>query len=109
MENYAKFESNLHQENDPAQPNIDPVPDVKHQEKINQIEKDLNTKILEITMVIKDHYPELSKYLDEMLITIPDEQHAGMTLDPLLSYYESLVSMVAKYQAEHQKTENENK
>jgi hypothetical protein len=37
--------------------------------------KQLNTDILQITMLIKDKYPELSKYLLEIHETIPDEIH----------------------------------
>jgi hypothetical protein len=37
-------------------------------------ENELNEKILKITMRIKEQYPELSKYLNEMPITIPDEK-----------------------------------
>ena len=34
-------------------------------------EKQLNSEILEITMKIQDQFPELSKYIAEMPITIP--------------------------------------
>lgn len=63
--------------------------------------KDLNSKILNITMTIKDHYPELSKYLDEMPVTIPTEKNPKMTLKNLSQYYESLNSMLNKYLLEH--------
>ncbi len=47
--------------------------------KVNfaQIENDFNSRIMEITMIIKDKYPELLKYLDEMPITIPTEKKSG--------------------------------
>ena len=64
-------------------------------------EKDLNSKILKITMTINDHYPELSKYLDEMPVTIPNEKNPEMTLKNLSQYYESLNSMLNKYSLEH--------
>lgn len=64
-------------------------------------EKNLNSKILKITMTIKDHYPELSKYLDEMPVTIPTEKNPKMTLKNLSQYYESLNSMLNKYLLEH--------
>ena len=35
-------------------------------------EKELNDAILKITMKIRNDYPELSKYLSEMPVTIPD-------------------------------------
>jgi hypothetical protein len=64
-------------------------------------EKDLNSKILKITMTIQNHYPELSKYLDEMPVTIPTEKNPKMTLKILSQYYESLNSMLNKYLLEH--------
>jgi hypothetical protein len=64
-------------------------------------EKDLNSKILKITMTIKDQHPELSKYLDEMPVTIPDEKHPDITLKNLKEYYDSLNSMLNKYILEH--------
>ena len=40
-------------------------------------ENDINSKILKITMKIRDQYPELSKYIEEMEETIPDEKNPG--------------------------------
>ena len=64
-------------------------------------EKDLNSKILKITMTIKDKYPELSKYIEEMSATIPDEKNPEITLKNLTTYYDSLNSMLNKYILEH--------
>ena len=36
---------------------------------------ELNEEILEMTMNIRNNYPELSKYLEEMTITLPDDKH----------------------------------
>ena len=69
-------------------------------ETYQEIEKDLNSKILKITMDIKDNYPELSKYLEEMPVTIPDEQNPDITLKNLSSYYDSLNSLLNKYNLE---------
>jgi len=71
----------------------------------DQIENDLNAKILKITMRIKDFYPELSKYLEEMPVTVPSENDPEITFNNLKSYYESLNSMLNKYKVEHPKTE----
>ncbi len=60
-------------------------------------EKDLNSMILKITMTIKEKYPELSKYLDEMSVTIPDEKNPEITRKNLKAYYDSLDSMLKKY------------
>lgn len=62
-----------------------------------ETKKDLNLKILNITMEIKDQFPELSKYLEEMQETIPDQKHPEITLNNLKTYHDSLIVMVNKY------------
>lgn len=62
-----------------------------------QIEKDLNAKILKITMTIKDNHPELSKYLEEMPDTVPSDSDPEITLNHLRTYYESLNSLLGKF------------
>ncbi|MDA3943839.1 MAG: hypothetical protein PF694_09925 [Bacteroidetes bacterium] len=71
----------------------------KHKD-FEQIENDLNAKILKITMKIKDHYPELSQYLEEMPVTVPAENNPEITLKQLNTYYESLISLLKKYKVE---------
>ena len=61
------------------------------------LEKDLNLKIVRVTTEIKDHYPELVKFLEEMPVTIPDEQNMEITLKNLKSYYDSLTSVLNSY------------
>ncbi len=70
-----------------------------------QIVNDLNSKILKITMRIKDDYPELSQYLEEMPVTVPTENDPEITLNHLKSYYESLISMLNKYKVDYPKIE----
>ncbi len=72
----------------------------------DKIEKDLNSKIMKITMVIKDKYPELVKYLDEMPVTIPVEKKQEITLKNLGGYYEALNSLLTKYKLERPNIEN---
>jgi hypothetical protein len=67
----------------------------------DEMEHDLNTKILKITMEIKDHYPELTQYLEEMPVTVPSEKDPEITLNQLKSYYESLKTLLNKYKVEH--------
>lgn len=62
-----------------------------------QMEKDLNSKILEITMKINDQYPELTQYLEEMPVTVPSENDPEISLNQLQSYYDSLNSILNKY------------
>lgn len=64
-------------------------------------EKDLNAEILKLTLKIKDQYPELSKYIEEMPVTIPDEKHPEITPNNLKAYYDSLTSLLNKYILEH--------
>jgi len=71
-------------------------------------EKELNEKILQITMKIKDNFPELSKYIEEMHVTIPDEKNPEITLDNLHTYYQSLNIMLRKYILEHPVNAKEN-
>lgn len=70
-----------------------------------EIEKDLNSKILKVTMTIKEQYPELSEFLEEMPETIPSEENAEITLKNLSAYYESLNSMLNKYKVDYPKIE----
>lgn len=86
---------------------IEPVIDGQNLDKHlahELIEKDLNSKILKVTMTIKDQFPELSKYLEEMTVTIPDKKDPEITLKNLNAYYESLNSMLSKYKLEHPKS-----
>lgn len=64
---------------------------------MNDTEHELNEKILKITMKIKDQYPELTKYLTEMEVTIPDEKDPEITLKNLKAYFDSLNTMLDKY------------
>lgn len=66
----------------------------------DEIETDLNARIMEITQEIRDNYPELIKYLDEMPVTIPDEDDPEINVRNLQSYYDSLQSVVDKYAEE---------
>jgi hypothetical protein len=86
------------------------VIDAKNSTKIaayNGLEKELNAKILEVTMKIKDHYPELSKYLDEMPVTVPSEKDPEITMNNLQTYYESLNSLLNKYKMDYPKLEEQ--
>ena len=62
-----------------------------------QTEKEWNAKILAITMLIQEKHPELSKYLAEMPVTIPDENHPEVNIKALKDYYDSLDSLIKRY------------
>ena len=67
----------------------------------NSMEKELNSKILKITMIIMEKYPELSKYIEEMQETIPNENNPEITLNNLRTYYDSLHAVLNKYIVDH--------
>jgi len=73
----------------------------EHMNKVSEdLIRDLNLKIMRVTQEIKDHYPELTKYLEEMPVTVPDEKDATITLRSLKSYYDSLNSILNNYISE---------
>jgi hypothetical protein len=78
---------------------------MKKKTTFGQIEMDLNAKILEITMKIKDQYPELSQYIEEMPVTVPSENDPEINVNQLTSYYGSLNSVLDKYIEEHPNNE----
>lgn len=60
-------------------------------------ENEIEDAILKITMKIKTEYPELSKYLEEMPVTIPDSKNPEINIKILQDYYNSLDSLLKKY------------
>jgi hypothetical protein len=52
---------------------------------------ELNRKILDMVDKIRDHHPELIKYLDEMSITLPTENNPKMNAEQLNAYLDSLL------------------
>lgn len=67
-----------------------------------ETEEAINAKIFKVTMVIQENYPELSKYLNEMPITIPIDSRPEVNVQHLQKYYDTLVSLFRNYVAEHQ-------
>lgn len=63
--------------------------------------KVLYRKILAITMLIEEKYPELTKYLSEMPDTIPNESHPSIDEKALQDYYISLCDILTDYEIEH--------
>jgi len=60
-------------------------------------ERELDTAILDITMKIKQQFPELSKYILEMPETIPNIENPEMNRKVLQDYYDSLEIMLKEY------------
>mgnify|MGYP000972580270 FL=1 len=64
-------------------------------------EKELNNDILKITMAIRNNFPELSKYLNEMPVTIPVSNNQEINLKNLQDYFNSLNALFRKYVINH--------
>ncbi|MBL7750830.1 MAG: hypothetical protein JNN29_05575 [Chitinophagaceae bacterium] len=60
-------------------------------------ESDIYINILKTTQLIHEKYPELSMFISEMPITIPDQSNPEITLDTLEAYNDSLKNLLAKY------------
>ena len=63
-------------------------------------EKELNEAIFKITLKIQSEFPELSKYMEEMPITIPTP-NPSVKLKSLIDYYDSLKNLMEKYAKSH--------
>jgi hypothetical protein len=63
--------------------------------------KELNSKILKTTMLIRTEYPELSKYLLEMPETVPGVENPEMSIKVLKEYLNSLIEILDKYAPNH--------
>ncbi len=64
-------------------------------------EKQLNAEILEMTMKIQEQFPELSKYIAEMPVTIPNATSPEINIKALQDYYDSLAIMLKDYAVNH--------
>lgn len=60
-------------------------------------EKELDAAILKITLKIKEQYPELSKYISEMPVTIPNMENPKMDIKALQDYHDSLDILLKDY------------
>jgi len=67
-------------------------------------EEKLNADILKITMLIQEQFPELSKYIAEMPVTIPNVTTPEITIKTLQDYYDSLEILLNDYAINHSKT-----
>lgn len=65
-------------------------------------EKELNQEILETTTMIRNEYPELIKYLEEVPLTIPIVDDPAITNKLLEDYAKSLKNIIIKYGIRHE-------
>jgi hypothetical protein len=64
-------------------------------------EEQWNKAILDINLKINDEFPELSKYISEMPVTIPDVEDPEINVKTLKEYYNSLETLLNKYTNNH--------
>ena len=64
-------------------------------------ETELTDNILKITMTIRNEFPELMKFLNEMPETIPNEESPEINKKILQEYYNSLLNLLRKYAPNH--------
>jgi hypothetical protein len=74
--------------------------------KIMKTEQGLTNDILKITMMINEKFPELSKYITEMPVTIPDTDNPEINIKNLSDYKESLETLLKKYEKDHSSEKN---
>lgn len=70
-------------------------------------EKEINSDILQITLKINEQFPELSKYVQEMPVTIPNTDNPEINRKALQDYYNSLDILLKDY-VENHNTESKN-
>ncbi len=61
----------------------------------------ITVNILQITMEIMEKYPELSEYLTEMPITVPNEESPLINSETLSDYLQSLEYLLKNYSFSH--------
>ncbi|MBK8245660.1 MAG: hypothetical protein IPK88_19685 [Saprospiraceae bacterium] len=60
-------------------------------------EGELNAEILRVTLKIHTEYPELSKFIEEMPVTIPNVDRPEINISILSDYLDSLNSLIFHY------------
>lgn len=71
-------------------------------------EKKINNAILKITMKIREQFPELSKYILEMPVTIPNIENPEMNSKVLQDYYDTLKVLLQDYTVNHKIVSKQN-
>lgn len=66
-------------------------------------ESELNQDIIDITMRIHKEYPELSKFIAEVPVKIPNNDSSDVTNKSLKDYYDSLFAIIDNYESTHPK------
>jgi hypothetical protein len=64
-------------------------------------EAELNQNIVKITMTIRNEFPELMKFINEMPVTIPNMESPEINVKILQDYFDSLEDLLRKYAPNH--------
>lgn len=64
-------------------------------------EAELNQNIVKMTMTIRNEFPELMKFLNEMPETLPNLENPEINIKILQDYYNSLEDLLRKYAPNH--------
>lgn len=72
-------------------------------QKMKDIQK-IVTEIAQLTKTIETNYPEIYKFLDEIPMTIPSENHPNIDEIVLQEYLESLKQFLKHHIETHVKT-----
>lgn len=64
-------------------------------------EAQLNADILKITLMIREKYPELSTYISEMPVTVPNVESPEINAKILQDYFDSLNVIFKRYLLSH--------
>lgn len=62
-----------------------------------ETKNEINKDIINATLGIQTDFPELSKYINEMPVTIPNLANPEITTNNLKDYNDSLNALVTKY------------
>lgn len=62
-----------------------------------ETKNEINKDIINATLGIQTDFPELSKYINEMPVTIPNLSNPEITTNNLKDYNDSLNVLVTKY------------
>jgi len=66
-----------------------------------ETEKHIMTAILSTTMHIQEQFPELTKFIPEMPVTIPINIDQEITIKSLKEYHDSLKKLSEYYSMQH--------
>jgi len=70
--------------------------------RIHELSKEIN----DLTLKIKQEYPELYQYLDENPITIPDGEHPEVNTKNFADWLNSLKQLLKHHIENHQQKQN---